>query len=369
MKIICKKENDIKKMLGLVRYLLEAESMEYPILEDDLVLEFSLKTRDGLSCPKNGETFYLEENDLPDTEGGENIWEYYYFNDALTKLYNRGRYERDILKIQTENPNGITCIYIDAVGLHEINNHLGHAAGDQMLCRIAEGIRQYFAGSLAYRIGGDEFVVFCFDQSKTKLQQAIAHLREFLRKDDYEISVGMEKNSGGAALMDTINRAEHMMRRDKTQFYHRNGAQRQIRSLNDRLEKILMEKRDANQFLNAIAPEYKGVYMVNSMKDTCRYIYIPKYFKELLERNDGSFSRSIQMYCDMFVCEEDQEQFRTVFVYQDVLQQIRQGERIGFTYTKKDGSRVHLQITIYDPNAVDTNEMLWIFMDMDGDRP
>lgn len=368
MKIICKKENDIKKVLGLVRHLLETESMDYPILEDDLVLEFSLKTRDGLSCPKNGETLYLEEKDLPDTEGNANIWEYYYFNDALTKLYNRGRYERDILKMQAENPNEIACVCIDAVGLHEINNHLGHAAGDRMLCRIAEGIRQNFAGSPAYRIGGDEFVVFCFRQSKTELQQAITQLKEFLRQDDYEISVGMEKNSGGAALIDTINRAEHMMRRDKIQFYHRNGAQRQIRSLNERLEKILLEKQDANQFLNAIAPEYKGVYMVNPVKDTCRYIYIPEYFKELLEHNGGSFSQSIRMYCSMFVCEEDQGRFHTVFEYQNVLKQLKRGERIGFTYTKKDGGRVHLQITIYDPNAMDSNEMLWIFMDMDSGK-
>ncbi|MFR3751206.1 MAG: diguanylate cyclase domain-containing protein [Enterocloster sp.] len=29
------------------------------------------------------------------------------------------------------------CIYIDVNGLHEINNHLGHQAGDRMLKTIS----------------------------------------------------------------------------------------------------------------------------------------------------------------------------------------------------------------------------------------
>ena len=48
---------------------------------------------------------------------------------------------------------------MDAVGLHEINNHLGHEAGDHMLRSIADGIRKYFPDDCAYRIGGDEFVL------------------------------------------------------------------------------------------------------------------------------------------------------------------------------------------------------------------
>lgn len=363
MRIVCEKENDAKKMLELVKNLLETECMEYPILKEDLVLEISLKDKNGKSCPQNEEIICFEEKDLHDAEVSVSILEYYYNNDALTKLYNRAKYEQDIANLQENDIDGFACIYIDAVGLHEVNNHLGHAAGDHMLCSIADGIRQNFTYSSAYRIGGDEFVIFCFHQKEAEIKQAISNLRNLLKQEKYEISVGMETDGNGATLIEIINRAEHAMRYDKAEFYRKNGAERQMRVLNYKLEKILLEKQDASQFLSVIASEYKGVYMVNPDKDTCRYIYIPEYFKNILNDNDGVFSKSIAQYSNRFVSERDQERFQIVFNYNYVLKQIKQGNQVEFTYEKKDGDKVHLQITIYDPNSLDSNEMLWIFMD------
>lgn len=54
----------------------------------------------------------------------------------------------------------LACIYIDANGLHEINNARGHLAGDQMLRFIADTLKVSFGEEALYRIGGDEFVVF-----------------------------------------------------------------------------------------------------------------------------------------------------------------------------------------------------------------
>lgn len=366
MKIVCKKENDLKKMLALVKNLLESECEDYPILQDDLVLEFSLKDEEGCSCPKNDMVRYLEEKDLQGVTLEESTLEQYYHTDALTSLYNRGKYERDLVKFQKNGADGIACVYIDAVGLHEINNHLGHAAGDEMLRSIADGIRQCFPQARAYRIGGDEFVILSFQQTDVDTARAISTLKELLRQKDYEISVGVKINRDGATLMNTIDRAEGAMRYDKVQFYKNDGAHRQLRILNHKLERLLLEKQDASQFLNVIAPEYKGVYMVNPIRDTCRYIYIPEYFTKILANNRRVFSKAIREYCDSYVCEEDQAQLWEFLDYAAVLERIKQGDRIGCTYRKKDGSKVHLQITIYDPNATDGDEMLWIFMD--GDR-
>lgn len=105
--------------------------------------------------------------------------------------------------------------------------------------------------------------------------------------------------------------------------------------------------------------------MVNLDKDACRYIYIPEYFRDILEENDGVFSKSIRMYCDRFVCDADRESFHKVLDFDSVYEQIKQGNQIEYFYRKKDGSGVRLQITIYDPNSADSREMLWIFMDGD----
>lgn len=365
MKIVCKKENDVKRMLEFVKHLLETKCGDSTILKEDLVLEISLKDKAGQSYPDDGETICLEEKDLQSVESDVAVLEYYSNHDALTKLYNRGKYEQDIVKLQEDKVDSFTCIYIDTVGLHEINNHLGHAAGDHMLCSVAEGIRQNFTNSWAYRIGGDEFVVFCFNEKEADIKQAIANLKEVLKQEEYEISVGMEMNSSDLPVMEIINRAEYAMRYDKEQFYKQNGEERQMRSLNYKLEKILLEKQDASRFLNAIAAEYKGVYMVNPDTDTCRSIYIPEYFSEILKKNDGVFSKAIRMYCSTLVSEKNQELFQKVFDYDYIFRQIKQGNQIIFTYEKKDGSHIRLQITIYDSNSSDTNEILWIFMDGD----
>lgn len=365
MKVICKKENDASKMLELVKQLLETEYAAYPLLKEDLVLELSLKDTAGQSYFDNEKVISFEEKDLQQITAAKALFEYYYNTDALTKLFNRGKYEQDIVKLQADCINDFTCIYIDAVGLHEINNHLGHAAGDRMLCTIADGIRRYFPHCPAYRIGGDEFVIFCFHQKEASIMKALSQLKFLISPEKYEISIGMKRSDDGLSLTETIDCAEEAMRDDKAQFYLHNGGERQMRSLNHKLEKILLEKQDTSQFLNVIAAEYKGVYMVNPNKDTCRYIYIPEYFKELLKKNNGKFSDSIHMYCNLYVAESYQADFRKILDYNYVLAQIKCGNQIKFTYLKKDGSKIHLQITIYDQNSSNTNEMLWIFMDGD----
>ena len=51
------------------------------------------------------------------------------------------------------------CVYIDANGLHELNNERGHEAGDLMLRFGAESLMEQFPKGSLYRVGGDEFVV------------------------------------------------------------------------------------------------------------------------------------------------------------------------------------------------------------------
>ena len=57
------------------------------------------------------------------------------------------------------------CVYIDANGLHELNNERGHEAGDLMLRFVADSLMEQFPKGSLYRVGGDEFVVFPFKMS------------------------------------------------------------------------------------------------------------------------------------------------------------------------------------------------------------
>ena len=113
--------------------------------------------------------------------------------DPLTGLLNRRRFERDLEWWGRNRPETLTCVYIDVVGLHEINNHLGHKAGDGMLCAVAGAMQRMFPLADTYRIGGDEFVVLWADHTGEQGAEAAARIKALLRESNYEISVGVHQ--------------------------------------------------------------------------------------------------------------------------------------------------------------------------------
>ena len=80
------------------------------------------------------------------------------YEDSLTQLYNHNKFNQ----LMNTAPDGqwkcLGVAYCDLNGLKEINDHLGHSAGDALLRRAADQLRAVFDGR-AYRTGGDEFVV------------------------------------------------------------------------------------------------------------------------------------------------------------------------------------------------------------------
>jgi diguanylate cyclase (GGDEF)-like protein len=83
--------------------------------------------------------------------------------DQLTGLYNRRSGEQRLAEeisraMRHERP--LTILLIDLDGLKQINDRLGHAAGDLVLKSFSERLRRAIRGSdLAVRLGGDEFMV------------------------------------------------------------------------------------------------------------------------------------------------------------------------------------------------------------------
>lgn len=83
--------------------------------------------------------------------------------DQLTGLYNRRSGEQRLAEeisraVRHERP--LTILLADLDGLKQINDRLGHAAGDMVLKGFSERLRKAIRGSdLAVRLGGDEFMV------------------------------------------------------------------------------------------------------------------------------------------------------------------------------------------------------------------
>ena len=110
--------------------------------------------------------------------------------DALTGLPNRNRYEK-FCRLIGNKTNELSCIYIDANGLHEINNTRGHLAGDQMLRFIADTLKVEFGENNVYRIGGDEFVVFQKKKLKIELELILQRVHGEIGRNNYHISSGL----------------------------------------------------------------------------------------------------------------------------------------------------------------------------------
>lgn len=82
--------------------------------------------------------------------------------DELTQLRNRrGFFElaQQALKVARREEHTLELFFMDLNGLKQINDDLGHLAGDQALRDTAEVLRRTFRESdIVARLGGDEFV-------------------------------------------------------------------------------------------------------------------------------------------------------------------------------------------------------------------
>lgn len=147
--------------------------------------------------------------------------------DLLTGLKNRNSYEENHPKYPEKCRFSLTCIYIDANGLHELNNSKGHKAGDEMLCTIADYLKERFYLPDIYRIGGDEFVVFVVDDMNGSAPVVMKEIEQKLNEKDYHISWGLTAISAGLINMtDLIIETEQKMYKAKTAYYIERGIDR-----------------------------------------------------------------------------------------------------------------------------------------------
>jgi diguanylate cyclase (GGDEF)-like protein len=84
--------------------------------------------------------------------------------DALTGLANRAAFTAALDAAMAGPRRPIALLFLDLDDFKLVNDGLGHSAGDELLCRIADRLRAGVrAGDLCARLGGDEFAVLLGD--------------------------------------------------------------------------------------------------------------------------------------------------------------------------------------------------------------
>ena len=140
--------------------------------------------------------------------------------DGLTGLRNRFCFENRIKTYINREFETIGCIYIDADGLHEINNEEGHERGDMLIKTVADKAKEMWGEEDTFRIGGDEFVAFVFDVPREQITEEIGKLKESLKEKGFSASVGYNVEYKNYLHLQTfIKRAEDMMYSEKREHY------------------------------------------------------------------------------------------------------------------------------------------------------
>lgn len=280
--------------------------------------------------------------------------------DSLTGLLNRNCFERTIENLDKNEYRNVACVYIDANGLHNINNRFGHEAGDNMLKAIAQALQSKFGSDKTYRIGGDEFVAFAFGDSEKQIEENIESIKNDIEKQGYSISYGVSFSEVSTNAERFIKQAERNMLDNKYSYYHKKSVENN-KDGDWTISKANISEHDMDTFLSAVAPKFTGGYIVNFDDDTVRVIYVPKFFKSMLKITNGKFKEALRMYLNEKVDSKYHRNYEPFFDYEWIERQIQEGNVPEIEFERTNGELAKMHIIKAPDYSENHRETVWIF--------
>jgi diguanylate cyclase (GGDEF)-like protein len=144
-------------------------------------------------------------------------------HDSLTGVMNRRAWTEGV-GLDAVRASFGTALMLDLDNLKEVNDVHGHAAGDELLRRVAEVLRAAVRPTdRLYRWGGDEFLLLLpgarAADARRRVDEVVARANESLPADSPEVlqlSVGAAEFAGGEALEPALSRADAAMYEEKS---------------------------------------------------------------------------------------------------------------------------------------------------------
>lgn len=153
------------------------------------------------------------------------------FHDSLTGLYNRHYFDEELKRLQAGRTWPVGILVADVDGLKAVNDHFGHAAGDELLRRagkvLSAAVRRE---DVVARIGGDEYAAILpglgEDDFRTIYDRVLRGCESAGGRHALRISLGFAAGERHATLREVVRRADARMyeakaaRRRHTQPMH-----------------------------------------------------------------------------------------------------------------------------------------------------
>lgn len=212
-------------------------------------------------------------HDITDRKRAEAALSFQAVHDPLTGLANRtlllDRLEHALTRCERHD-RALALLFLDLDRFKVVNDALGHAAGDDLLCAYATRLRELVrSGDTVARFGGDEFVVV-FEEIDDDAQ-AWAIAERLL--EDLEAPFPVQGRghritaSAGLVVARAGARAEELLREGDAAMYQAKARGRQrIVALDERVRRTLVEEADLARELQGmeqrgeLALEYQPVF-------------------------------------------------------------------------------------------------------------
>lgn len=209
--------------------------------------------------------------------------------DELTGLFNRRAYEKDLQEMKKkEISSDLILLAADVNGLKQVNDNIGHDAGDEIIVGAAKALKNVFGEyGKVYRVGGDEFVAV-FNAKENELNSLKDNLENEVNNFEGKIIESLSVSTGYATRKEypdvTLEKlakiADDRMYSDKSVYYQKSGFDRR-------------SQKDAHK---ALYESYTKVLKINLTNDSFQVVEMSLDEKD----EEKGYSDKISVWLKMF---------------------------------------------------------------------
>jgi len=148
--------------------------------------------------------------------------------DSLTGLHNR-RYFYETLGREVDRAQRyqrqLSLVMIDVDGFKEINDRIGHLAGDAVLAEIADRIRQVVrSADIPCRVGGDEFAVIVPEAEEGQARRLVGRIQRAVSSQPIARAGRVRVSAGVADVQPNDSPASLFERSDESLYEAKHNA-------------------------------------------------------------------------------------------------------------------------------------------------